>query len=121
MQGDITSSFANQLVRNACSSAKARKLLSSGVRYIAHCLYRPMVGVQVKQLTLGAGYAVLVVVVAAWLTGCGAGGYAGNGIASLSTSTITIDAGQSFQITAKLTGDEQVSWTMAGGSCSATA
>ena len=121
MQGDITSSFANQLVRNACSSAKARKLLSSGVRYIAHCLYRPMVGVQVKQLTLGAGYAVLVVVVAAWLTGCGAGGYAGNGIASLSTSTITIDAGQSFQITAKLTGDEQVSWTMAGGSCSAAA
>jgi hypothetical protein len=55
------------------------------------------------------------------MTGCGSGGYAGSGITSLSSSAITIDAGQSFQITAALTGNEPVSWSMASGSCSAAA
>ena len=55
------------------------------------------------------------------LTGCGSGGYAGNGITSLSKSAITIDAGQSFQITAALTGKEPVSWAISGAACSASA
>jgi large repetitive protein len=123
MQGDIKNSFANQIVRIECSSVNTRKLLSPDVRYIARYLHRLMAAVQVKRTSLGAGNAVLLMAVAACiaLTGCGAGGYAGNGITSLSSSAITIDAGQSFQITAKLTGDEPVSWTLAGGSCSAAA
>ena len=55
------------------------------------------------------------------LTGCGSGGYAGNGIKSLSSSAITIDAGQSFAITATLTGKEPVSWAMSGAACTAAA
>jgi large repetitive protein len=124
MQGDIHHSFADQITWIAsCSSGKARKLLSSGVRYSARHLYGPMAREQAKRASVGTGYAVLLMFVAACtaLTGCGAGGYAGNGITSLSTSAITIDAGQSFQITAALTGDAPVSWTMAGGSCSAAA
>jgi hypothetical protein len=39
----------------------------------------------------------------------------------LSSSAITIDAGQSIQITASLSGDAPVLWTMGGGSCSAPA
>jgi hypothetical protein len=53
------------------------------------------------------------------LTGCGSGGYAGSGITSLSSSNVTIDAGQSFQVTASVSGNEPVSWSMAGASCSA--
>ena len=118
MQGDIHHSFANQIAR---SSGKPRKLLAPGVRDIAHYLYGLIPSLQVKRPGLATGYVVWSMAVAACiaLTGCGAGGYAGNGITSLSSSAITIDAGQSFQITAKLAGDEQVSWTMAGGSCSA--
>jgi large repetitive protein len=123
MQGDMNNSFANQIVRIECSSISTRKLLSPGVRHIARYLHRLMAAVQVKRTRLGAGNAGLLMAVGACiaLTGCGAGGYAGNGITSLSSSAITIDAGQSFQIAAKLTGDEPVSWTLAGASCSAAA
>ncbi len=118
MRGDFHHSFADQITWIASSSCKARKVLSPGIY-----LYRPAARVRVKRAELRAGYAGLLIVVAACigLTGCGAGGYAGNGITSLSTSAITIDAGQSFQITAALTGDAPVSWTIAGGSCSAAA
>jgi large repetitive protein len=70
-----------------------------------------------------ASQAVLVpvAVLLAGLTGCGSGGYAGSGITSLSNSAITIDAGQSFQVTAALTGNEPVSWSVAGSSCTAAA
>ena len=64
---------------------------------------------------------LLVVAVSMMLTGCGSGGYAGPGIASLSSSNITIDAGQSFQVTASVAGNEPVDWSVAGGSCSAEA
>jgi hypothetical protein len=51
------------------------------------------------------------------VTGCGSGGYAGGGIEALSTSAVTIDAGQSYKfMTAASTGTE-VSYTLAGGSC----
>jgi hypothetical protein len=121
MQADIHSSFAIAWV--ARSSSKARKLLSPGVRYIHSYLYGHATGVQVKRSAPCAGYGALLMAAAACiaLTGCGAVGYAGSGITSPSTSAITIDAGQSFQITAFLTGDEPVSWTLAVGSCSAAA
>jgi len=44
------------------------------------------------------------------LTGCGGGGYAGGGIASLSATSFVMDAGQSVNITANLTGNYQVGW-----------
>jgi large repetitive protein len=96
------------------SSRTARKSLSHWLRYITRHLSRPRARIQSAAL-------LTVVTTCIALTGCGAGGYAGNGITSLSSSAITIDAGQSFQITAALLGDAPVSWTMAGGSCSAAA
>lgn len=52
------------------------------------------------------------------LNGCGGGGYAGGGIASLSATSFVIDAGQSVNITANLTGSYQVGWAFNGSSCS---
>jgi hypothetical protein len=62
---------------------------------------------------------LLLILVTMMLTGCGSGGYAGTGITALSSSNVTIDAGQSFQVTATVAGDEPVDWSLAGGSCSA--
>ena len=55
------------------------------------------------------------------LTGCGGGGYAGGGIASLSATSFVMDAGQSVNITANLTGNYQVGWAFNGSSCSGSA
>ena len=65
----------------------------------------------------------LLLLTIVWLTlaGCGAGGYAGSGITGISSSSITIDAGQSMQITASLAGDALIGWSIAGSSCSASA
>ncbi len=51
------------------------------------------------------------------LNGCGGGGYAGGGIASLSATSFVIDAGQSVNITANLTGSYQVGWAFNGTAC----
>ena len=51
------------------------------------------------------------------LSGCGAGGYPGAGISSVSASRITLDAGQSIQVTSTVTGQAPVTWTLAGASC----
>jgi large repetitive protein len=69
------------------------------------------------------GHAMLWLVVAAVvaLTGCGSGGYAGNGITSLSSSAITIDAGQSFQVTTVISGSAPVSWSLVSTGCTAAA
>lgn len=50
--------------------------------------------------------------------GCGSSGYPGGGITSLSASSATIDAGQSFSATAKLSGNLTVTWTLTGANCS---
>ena len=55
------------------------------------------------------------------LSGCGSGGYAGTGITGLSTSDFTIDAGQSFPVTAKLSGAALVSWSISSNACTASA
>ena len=55
------------------------------------------------------------------LTGCGSGGYAGDGITSLSSTAITIDAGQSFQFTAALAVNAPVTWSLTSDACSSTA
>jgi hypothetical protein len=67
---------------------------------------------------------VLLLLLGTWvgiLGGCGGGGYAGGGIESLSSSAITIDAGQSFSVTSAVTGGATVSWSLSGTSCSAAA
>jgi|GEM_PF-710047 len=50
------------------------------------------------------------------IAGCGSGGYPGGGIVSLSSSSVTIDAGQSFQVNSTVDSNPLVSWTL-GGSC----
>jgi hypothetical protein len=67
---------------------------------------------------------VLLLLLGMWvgvLGGCGGGGYAGGGIESLSSSAITIDAGQSFSVTSAVTGGSTVSWSLSGTNCSAAA
>ena len=51
------------------------------------------------------------------LNGCGAGGYAGEGIASISATNLTIDAGQSVIVNASV-GNMPTLWTLAGDACS---
>jgi Putative Ig domain len=71
----------------------------------------------------GSGfYRAALLLIAAFsmiVTGCGSGGYAGTGISSLSSSNVTIDAGQSFQVTANVASGGPVDWSLAGASCSA--
>jgi hypothetical protein len=64
--------------------------------------------------------ASLLLFVSLVLVGCG-GGYAGMGITSLSASTVTIDAGQSFSITAQSSATIPLTWALTGASCSGSA
>ncbi len=125
MPRDIAQSFADQTSWTACCSWPKTRLLRSPAAAAWPAGYEDgrKSGLQARRSGPGVGHAAQLMVVAACiaLTGCGSGGYAGNGIISLSSSTVVIDAGQSFQITAALSGDAPVSWTMAGGSCSAAA
>jgi hypothetical protein len=124
MPSDIPKPFADQIARiPSCSSHKVRKPISHRCISSARCLDGKMDTLRVDRPRLGIHHAALLMVVIACvaLTGCGSGGYAGGGITSLSSSAITIDAGQSIQITASLSGDEPVLWTMGGGSCTAPA
>ena len=51
------------------------------------------------------------------VAGCGSGGYAGQALASLSASSITIDAGQSFAVSANDPGNLPVTWTLSSSAC----
>ena len=55
------------------------------------------------------------------LSGCGSGGYAGGGIASLSATSIVMDAGQSVNITATMSGSFDPAWAFGGSSCGSSA
>jgi len=54
-------------------------------------------------------------------TGCGTGGYAGGGIVSLSSSSVTLDAGQTFLVSSKLSGTPTVSWALSSTQCNSNA
>jgi hypothetical protein len=54
-------------------------------------------------------------------TGCGSGGYPGGGVVSLSSSAITLDAGQSFMVNSKLTGTPIVTWGLSSSACTSSA
>jgi hypothetical protein len=62
----------------------------------------------------------LLLLFALLVTGCG-GGYAGTGISSMSASKVTIDAGQSFSVTAQSSATIPITWAVSGTSCSGTA
>lgn len=69
-------------------------------------------------------YAVIVALGAVLgfaMSGCGGGGYAGGGIASLSATSFVLDAGQSVNVTANLSGSYQVAWAFTGTTCSGAA
>ncbi|WP_158793256.1 putative Ig domain-containing protein [Granulicella sp. L60] len=53
-------------------------------------------------------------------TGCGSGGYAGGGVVSLSSSAVTLDAGQAFMINSKLSGAPSVSWALSSNACNSS-
>src|SRR5579875_23372 len=54
------------------------------------------------------------------VTGCGSGGYPGGGIASLSSSSIVLDAGQSITVSATISNYEQISWNLSQSGCGST-
>ncbi len=54
------------------------------------------------------------------IAGCGSGGYPGSGIASLSSSSIVLDAGQSITVSATISDSEQINWTLSQSGCGST-
>ena len=99
MPRDNTQSFAVQTSWNACCSQKTRIHRYPAVpSWAAPYVQGKTIGLRARRSGPGVGHAALLMVLAAWfaLTGCGSGGYAGSGIISLSSSTVVIDAGQSF-------------------------
>lgn len=85
---------------------------------VSNTQIRNRVGKAGSQFAIGAAAMLCMLV---WLNGCGGGGYAGGGIASLSATSFVIDAGQAVNITANLTGNYQVGWAFNGTSCSGSA
>ena len=51
------------------------------------------------------------------VVGCGSGGYAGQALASLSASSVTIDAGQTFSVSANDPGNLPLTWTLSSAAC----
>jgi hypothetical protein len=72
------------------------------------------------------GLLLLLASCAVALSGCGAGGYAGGGLTSISVggqtrARITIDAGERIRVTADNPGNLPLTWELKGSSCSGTA
>jgi hypothetical protein len=79
------------------------------------------VGPSVLRGLMRMGSAMLLVVLTVFfvgLAGCGSGGYAGGGVVSLSASSVTLDAGQSFMVSSKLEGSPVVTWALSSAACS---
>jgi hypothetical protein len=119
MLSAIRNSYVDHRVRiSSHTSQQLDKFLAPSV--VDHATFhKEMCMKRSDGMSAGIWWMVLLLLLAMALTGCGSGGYAGRGITSLSSSVVTIDAGQSFQITAAVSGNEPVSWSMAGNSCSA--
>jgi len=71
--------------------------------------------------SMASRLSILFLLLCLVVSGCGGGGYAGGGISSLSATSFVLDAGQSVNITANLTGSYQVAWSFSGSSCSGSA
>jgi large repetitive protein len=70
---------------------------------------------------LGSVLMLLAAFVLAGISGCSTGGYPGGGITSLTASSVTIDAAQSFSVTANMSGNLNVTWNLSGVSCTGDA
>lgn len=66
-------------------------------------------------------FIAILTLIAGQLSGCGDGGYPGGGVVRLSSSSATIDAGQSFEITAETMLNAPATWTLSGTDCSGAA
>ncbi|WP_254064026.1 putative Ig domain-containing protein [Granulicella sp. S190] len=75
----------------------------------------------VETFVRGSAILFLLLSICFAFTGCGSGGYAGGGIVSLSASAVTLDAGQSFAVTSKLSGSPNVGWALSSTMCNAGA
>ena len=65
--------------------------------------------------------AALTAMLCLTMSNCGGGGYAGGGIASLSATSFVLDAGQSVNVTANLSGSYTVGWAFTGSTCNGAA
>ena len=63
------------------------------------------------------GIALVATLLVGLLLACSSGGYPGAALASLSTTSITIDAGQQVNITATNPNSLPLTWNLGGGSC----
>jgi hypothetical protein len=62
--------------------------------------------------------AVLLFLLLLTITGCGGGGYPGGGIEAMSLSSLTLDGGQSYKLSAAASGGVTVSYSLSGDACS---
>ena len=85
---------------------------------MTRCLYRHYGSVMAQR---HAATIALFGVLCFVLSSCGGGGYAGGGISSLSATSFVLDAGQSINVTANLTGNYTVGWAFTGNTCSGAA
>lgn len=70
----------------------------------------------------GVAWVSIAIVLCLVVAGCGAGGYAGgDGIVSVSSSSIVMDAGQSVTISVQLDGAVSAAWGFTGTTCSGSA
>ena len=94
---------------------------SNATQPLLHQLFTSSQGRFSRTATLRAERRVLALfltlALTANLSGCGSGGYPGAGITAVSSSKITIDAGQSIQVTATDAGQEPIGWTLSGTAC----
>ena len=72
-------------------------------------------------IACGITSAALLLVACTSISGCGSGGYAGQALTSLSAASVTIDAGQSFAVSANDPGNLPVTWTLGGSACTGAA
>jgi hypothetical protein len=68
-----------------------------------------------------ASAAVLLMIFALSLAGCGAGGYAGGGIEAMSLASLTLDGGQSYKLSAAASGAVTITYSLSGPACTGTA
>ena len=68
-------------------------------------------------IDLAVGTLLCVLIALLTVTGCGSGGYAGGSIEAMSTTALTIDAGQSYKFTTELEGSPTVTYSLSGATC----
>ena len=102
-------------------NVKSRNLVSATVNHLApmYVEQRPnryKIPLRNPGLFFSIPFALLVLLTMLCMFGCG-GGYPGQGIASLTDSASTIDAGQTVTITAAMSGNVSTAWSIVTTNC----